>query len=335
VSDTTGTTRGARSTSRRAAVVALVATVSAGCLSGLQQSERQRELAAQNSTTPLPVKKSQEASPNTGRQRGQGPQRAQGRDHSPGGRPAGGAPRVGRFAVGSRPAEGQPDEHGTPDDIARLGGWHGRQPYPVDCTKRKCIALTFDDGPGPYTGQLLDTLAARGVRATFFVLGENATHSPELVRRIGQEGHELANHGYDHSDLSGLSTVEAASQLARTQRAVYAASGIWPRLMRPPYGATDAGVDKVTRRLGLPQILWTVDTMDWQMQESASVIKHATGRPRHGGIVLLHDIHKSSVEAVPRIIDRLHRKGFNIVTVSELYSHHPFTPGKSYLGAVP
>lgn len=190
--------------------------------------------------------------------------------------------------------------------------------------------MTFDDGPGPYTGRLLDILAAGKARATFFVLGSGAARDPATVRRIRQEGHELANHTYTHVPLTSLSTREIQGQLMKTQQAVQAASGVWPRLMRPPYGATDKRVTRVAQRMNLPQILWSIDTMDWRVRKAKSVAARATQGAHSGAIILLHDIHRTSVEAVPPILNQLRRGGFTFVSVSELYANKPLAPGKRY-----
>ncbi|RJL33054.1 polysaccharide deacetylase family protein [Bailinhaonella thermotolerans] len=187
-----------------------------------------------------------------------------------------------------------------------------------DCAALKCVALTFDDGPGPDTPRLLDTLRSRGVRATFFTVGTNAAAEPETLRRMRDEGHVIGNHSWSHRNLAQLSRVKIADQLERTQNAVRRATGEAPSLMRPPYGATDADVTAVNRRLGLTSVLWTVDPMDWRDRDAATVARRVVRDTRRGSIVLLHDIHRGSVDAVPGIIDRLAARGFTFVTVPEL-----------------
>ena len=209
------------------------------------------------------------------------------------------------------------------------------RPAAVDCAKAKCVALTFDDGPMGSTARLLDILAARNVKVTFFLVGRNAEEYPHLVRREAAEGHELANHSYTHADLGRSSAAKVTSELLRTQRAIQRAAGVTPKLMRPPYGSTDREVARVTRRLGLAQVLWTVDPLDWQSRNSGKVERKVVRGTRRGTIVLLHDIHSSTVAAVPRIIDRLAAKGYVFVTISQLYGE-PLTPGKKYTeGPIP
>lgn len=199
---------------------------------------------------------------------------------------------------------------------------------PVDCAKVKCVALTFDDGPGPYTARLLGHLARAGARATFFMLGENVRHHAALLRRMVAEGHELANHSWSHPDLSGLSTEAVRAQVWRTQKVIREASGVAPTLFRPPYGSTNA---RVGRAAALPQILWSVDTLDWRYRSAQRNARVAVREPRRGGIVLFHDIHPSSVAAIPQVLTGLARKGFRFVTVSDLFLGKKLRPGRRYM----
>ncbi|NDU76547.1 polysaccharide deacetylase family protein [Actinomadura sp. DSM 109109] len=204
------------------------------------------------------------------------------------------------------------------------------KPPPPDCARVKCLALTFDDGPAESTAELLDVLAARKVRATFFIVGENAARHPELVRRELEAGHELADHGYTHADLGKASRETIMSELTRTQEAIRRASGFTPVLLRPPYGSTSRRLTKITRELGLAQVLWTVDPLDWEHRDTSYVEKRVLKAARPGAIVLMHDIHRTSVKAVPKIIDRLAAEGYVFVTVPELFGGR-LTPGEEYV----
>ncbi|MEV0197767.1 polysaccharide deacetylase family protein [Nonomuraea sp. NPDC050691] len=202
----------------------------------------------------------------------------------------------------------------------------------VDCRRRKCVALTFDDGPGEHTGKLLDLLRERHVRATFFVLGEMvAADRAGLTRRMVEDGHELGNHSWSHPPLTAMSDERLRSELADTEEIVQRTTGVRMRLMRPPYGATNARVAAQARLEGLAQILWTVDTLDWRDRDTGIVARRA-GAAAPGSIVLMHDIHPTSVAAVPRVLDTLAKKGYRFVTVSELYGRAPL-PGRTYSGA--
>ncbi|MEW9551444.1 polysaccharide deacetylase family protein [Nonomuraea sp. NPDC050783] len=208
-------------------------------------------------------------------------------------------------------------------------GWPRSRRF--DCARIKCVALTFDDGPGEHTGRLLDLLAQRHVRATFFVIGEMvaADRDGRLVRRIAQEGHELGNHSWSHPALAALSEEGVRRELRQTGDLVQRLTGVRMRLMRPPYGATDAQVAAEARREGLAQILWSLDTLDWRDRVTATVARRAeTATP--GAIVLMHDVHRTTVDAVPQVLDTLARKGFTFVTVSELYGR-ALVPGREYL----
>ena len=209
--------------------------------------------------------------------------------------------------------------------------WFNRfMPRRVDCRHIRCVALTFDDGPGDDTGRLLNILARKQAKGTFFVVGQRVAQSGRFeLRRMVGEGHEIGNHTWDHPDLTTLSPHKVRMELVRTQRVVRRATGVRMRLMRPPYGSTDRVVARQTRRLRLAQILWDVDTFDWR-DRNAEVVARRAVRVRPGSIVLMHDIHATTVDAVPEILHRLHAKGYTFVTVSELFGAHTPKPGKEY-----
>ncbi|HJX44092.1 MAG TPA: polysaccharide deacetylase family protein, partial [Geodermatophilus sp.] len=199
----------------------------------------------------------------------------------------------------------------------------------VDCAVLACVALTFDDGPGPYTALLLDELRAAGVRATFFVVGRAAAARPDLVREAVADGHAVGNHTWSHPRLPDVGAVAVADQLDRTS-AVLADLGVTTTLMRPPYGATDATVASVTAARGHAQILWDVDTQDWRNRDVAVTTQRALAGAHPGAIVLMHDIHPSTVEAVPGIVDALRAEGYTLVTVPELLGSD-LQPGRAYV----
>ena len=203
---------------------------------------------------------------------------------------------------------------------------------PVDCSKAKCVALTFDDGPGEYTGKLLDDLRDAGAHATFFMLGENVKGHEVLLKRMVAEGHELGNHSWSHPQLTALSSGAVRSQVRRTSHAIEAASGVKPTLFRPPYGATDK---RVGHAVGMPEILWSVDTLDWEYRNVARNVRVGTHDPKVGGIVLFHDIHKTSVEAIPRVLRGLKKRGFTFATVSQVFQGTKLKAGHEYLENVP
>jgi peptidoglycan/xylan/chitin deacetylase (PgdA/CDA1 family) len=205
----------------------------------------------------------------------------------------------------------------------------------VDCRVAKCVALTFDDGPGPYTTKLLGMLAARHARVTFFLIGGNIQGREGIVRQELAQGHAIGDHTWSHPDLSTLPKPAVRSQLTRTLREITTVTGGPTRLMRPPYGATDKSVGKVARTLGLAEIIWSVDTNDWRDRDSAIVARRAITWAHRGDIILMHDIHPTTVNAVPKILRGLAKRGFTFVTVPELLAAHPLRPGNVYYHEAP
>ena len=180
----------------------------------------------------------------------------------------------------------------------------------------KLLALTFDDGPGAYTAELLDALAERDVKATFFVVGTNAERYPELLERMAKEGHQLGNHTYDHAYLTKLSVTGIQDDL-NSCRALLASAGgeELTYYVRPPYGSVNSTVKSAAEA---PLVMWSVDPYDWKYRNADTVSKNILNAAKDGDIILLHDIHKTSVEAAVIVIDRLQAQGYEFVTVSEL-----------------
>ena len=184
----------------------------------------------------------------------------------------------------------------------------------------KYIAMTFDDGPHPTnTPRLLEILRARNIKATFFVIGQSAALYPQVLRNTVAEGHEIGNHSHTHRLLSKASDAELRLELSRCRDAVVSATGAPPRVLRPPYGGLLKRQRELVRsEFGYPIILWSVDPLDWRRPGPsvvASRILHGTGA---GGIVLAHDLHSQTVDAMPATLDGLLRRGFQFVTVSQL-----------------
>ena len=192
------------------------------------------------------------------------------------------------------------------------------------------IAMTFDDGPSAkLTPQLLDILKARNMHVTFFVLGEMVKQHPEIVKRAIAEGHEVGNHSYDHPQLSKLSDEAVRSQLDRTKELITAATGKPLIYMRPPYGALTKEQRKwIHDDLGYQIILWDVDPLDWKRPGPSVVEDRILQGTRSGSIILSHDIHPGTVEAMPDTFDKLLAKGFKFVTVSELIAMNQPVPPK-------
>lgn len=182
------------------------------------------------------------------------------------------------------------------------------------------IAMTFDDGPSPETTpRLLDILKQRNIKATFFMIGQNAERNPAIVKRILAEGHEIGNHSWTHPQLSKLSDDRVTEEINKTQNAIKDASGYTPVLMRPPYGAITARQkDWIEKQFGLNVIIWSVDPFDWKRPGASVIEERILAGARPGAIVLSHDIHKQTVDAMPATLDALAAKGFKFVTVSQL-----------------
>jgi peptidoglycan/xylan/chitin deacetylase (PgdA/CDA1 family) len=182
------------------------------------------------------------------------------------------------------------------------------------------IAMTFDDGPSAtLTPKLLDLLAARRIKATFFVIGENVAEHPDIIARAAREGHEIANHSWSHPNLAKMSDEGVRRQLWRTDEAIKNATGTRPTLLRPPYGSiTEREKRWIHDEFGYHIVLWDVDPYDWKRPGPAAVRNRILQETRPGSIVLSHDIHPGTIEAMPSTFDALEAKGFQFVTVSEL-----------------
>jgi peptidoglycan/xylan/chitin deacetylase (PgdA/CDA1 family) len=184
------------------------------------------------------------------------------------------------------------------------------------------IAITFDDGPHPkHTPRLLDMLKERGVKATFYVIGQNVVLYPEIVQRMVAEGHEIGNHSYTHPSLTKISSARLTEEISKSTEVIEQATGVRPTTMRPPYGAINPSITKrLNEEFDLPVILWSVDPQDWKIRKASHVSNHILQNTTPGAIVLAHDIHPSTIDAMPAALDGLLAKGFKFVTVSELIS---------------
>lgn len=181
--------------------------------------------------------------------------------------------------------------------------------------QRPMIALTFDDGPGEYTEELINCLVENNAKATFFMLGQNVEAYPEIAKELSDAGMELGNHSYSHPDLVTIGAEAAAQQVSNTDAALKAATGFEATVMRPPGGSFN---DSVKAAINHPLIIWSIDTRDWATKSEDQTYQVVMDNAQDGSVVLMHDIHEWSVKAAIRMIPDLIAKGFKLVTVSEL-----------------
>lgn len=182
--------------------------------------------------------------------------------------------------------------------------------------RQKVIALTFDDGPSDKTTPtILTILKKKKVPATFFMLGQQAEKFPDLVKTIADDGHELANHSYSHPNLTELSADETRQQINQTQAAIYKASGILPKYVRPPYGSFNY---ETAVAIGLPLVNWSVDSLDWKTKNSKKIGEEIKTTLGNDSIVLMHDIHQETADALEKLITDLQKDGYQFVTLSDL-----------------
>ena len=199
------------------------------------------------------------------------------------------------------------------EDVREACGYVSASATPVEAPK---IALTFDDGPSAvWTPALLDGLKERGVKATFFLIGENADKNPEIVKRMAEEGHLIGNHTYHHVELIKVSENEARLELADTSAVIVRITGKEPEYMRPPFGTWQR---KLEQDIQMLPVLWTIDPLDWTTENQDEIVNKVVTEAEENDIILLHDCYDSSVEAALRIVDRLLAEGFDFVRVDEL-----------------
>lgn len=192
----------------------------------------------------------------------------------------------------------------------------------VQYTKQKTIdpnkpvvAITFDDGPSKYTDEILNILNEYDANATFFVLGNKVNIYKETLLKSIMLGNELGNHSYNHKWLTRLTNEEFQSQIDKTQNIIYEATGYTPRLLRPTYGSIN---DKIRKNTDLKVVLWNVDSNDWKIKNSETIAKRVLKDIKDMDIILFHDTHERTKEAIKIVVPELIAKGYQLVTVSEL-----------------
>lgn len=180
---------------------------------------------------------------------------------------------------------------------------------------KKMVALTYDDGPSIYTPRVLKTLKENNAVATFFVVGNRVPTYSDTVKKAHDMGREIGNHTYEHKNLTRVSEAEVKRQITKTNRNVKKVMGQAPVIVRPTGGATNANVKQW---VGMPSIIWSIDTLDWKTRNAGSTKKAVLDHVKDGDIVLMHDLYSATATASETIIPELVKRGYQLVTVSEL-----------------
>ncbi|GGO03869.1 polysaccharide deacetylase family protein [Microbispora bryophytorum] len=203
------------------------------------------------------------------------------------------------------------------------------EPY---CATHKCIALTFDDGPGPYVQTLLKTLSEYKAKATFFVIGSEVKKHPKLTQLIAKSGHEIGNHSWDGTYLTSLKYAEINKKIGDTQRLIQKTTGKAPKLFRAPGGLRNGGVEEITAKFGLLQVPGTTATKDYikDYRHVDFLTNRALDVAGEGEVVLMHETVKETVESMPEVLQMLTAEGYSFVTVSTLLEGQELTPGQVY-----
>ena len=183
------------------------------------------------------------------------------------------------------------------------------------------VALTFDDGPSKHTAHLLDIFATYGGKGTFFVVGNLIDNRADTVKRIADESHEVAGHSWSHRQLTKLTPSELTDQIMTTRAKIYEVTGVDSTVIRPPYGAFNSDVKEVCANLGIVMVNWSIDTLDWKNKNADMVYNAIMKDVKDGAIILCHDLHSTTVDAMERVIPDLIEQGYQLVTVSELLSY--------------
>ena len=194
----------------------------------------------------------------------------------------------------------------------------------------KLVALTFDDGPsGRFTRRLLEGLAQRDAKATFFLCGYRLEQYPKLARQIVEQGHEVGVHGYSHRSMCAMTPKELAPEIQQTLALLPADAIVF---LRPPGGQCDRKTEKITQTYGLAILHWSVDPQDWATDDTNRIVQRVVSQVQDGDVILLHDLSDSSVNAALRIVDALQKKGYRFVTASQLAKKQGYlpSPGSSY-----
>ncbi|MDR3655271.1 MAG: polysaccharide deacetylase family protein [Mycobacterium sp.] len=201
----------------------------------------------------------------------------------------------------------------------------------LSCAVVKCVALTFDDGPGPFDARLLQILKDNDAKATFFEIGNKVAANPAGSKQIADAGMEIGNHTWEHPNMTTIPPEDIAGQFSKTNDAIAAATGRTPNLWRPAGGLSNEAVNQMAGRYGLAEILWDVIPFDWINDSNTGATRYMLMTYiKPGSVVLFHDTYSSTVDLVYQFMPVLKANGYRVVTVSELLG--PRAPGSSYGG---
>ncbi|HWY01729.1 MAG TPA: polysaccharide deacetylase family protein [Mycobacterium sp.] len=199
----------------------------------------------------------------------------------------------------------------------------------LSCSVVKCVALTFDDGPGPFDDRLLQILKDNDAKATFFLIGNKVAANPAGAKRIADAGMEIGSHTWEHPNMATIPTDDIAGQFSRANDAITAATGRTPTIYRPAGGLSSEAVRQTAAKFGLAEILWDVIPFDWANDSNTPATRYMLMTYiKPGSVVLFHDTYSSTVDLVYQFIPVLKANGYRLVTVSELLG--PRAPGSSY-----
>ncbi|WP_326635683.1 polysaccharide deacetylase family protein [Streptosporangium sp. NBC_01755] len=204
------------------------------------------------------------------------------------------------------------------------------KPVPVDCAKVKCIALTFDDGPGKYADKLLDTFKKYKSKATFFLEGQYVKSRPAFAKRMVAEGHDIGNHSYSHPHLREVSEDKIREELDKTQDIVKKVTGKYPAAIRPPYGEFDQRVTAIAIEMGMPIYLWNGGSRDWATRNEKAIYDEVLKNAKRDGVILMHDWVEQTVKVMPKLLTALQKQGYHVVAISSLRGAKATKAGEVY-----
>jgi peptidoglycan/xylan/chitin deacetylase (PgdA/CDA1 family) len=203
--------------------------------------------------------------------------------------------------------------------ICYMSGYYGQKTEQTDgmtvTRENMQVALTFDDGPSVYTSELLTELKKLGVKASFFLLGQNITGHEEVIRQMKADGHLIGNHTYEHVSMKAVGDEKAVELIERTGNQIFEITGQYPCFVRPPYGEWKEDLEYT---VCMVPVFWSVDSMDWQLQNTEAIVERVERQVEGGDIILMHDSFETSVEAAVRIVRDLREGGYEFVTVEEM-----------------